>query len=385
MSKAIQFSFAWAFVLSPIWNAGASLGIGVGFLLSLIRLIQHRNVNSLLKLWPFLAYFALVVIGLAWSSNMDSGLASVQVQLSFMLMPVLALGAYAEGLTLQKFRRIVEVTLGLSFLLMLIDVFGQLEEMSFLEGITGSQFSLPYMHRAYFMNYIALGVFLWWTDRAKATIWSTLYFALLMVVFWILQGRMNILALTAILPVVLILGLKWKKPRWVYGPLIAGGIMLIGYVTDAIPTRFEEESIQQELEGDETNVPTSNSRTYLWRMGFEVYKKHAFTGTGTGDLHDEMNAQYEEVGYGFALERNYNVHNQILQSLVTFGPIGLLLVIALFLEPLRRAVKARSALLIMWVLYSGAVVLTESYFDRFHGVFLYAAATSFLLLTTKRE
>jgi O-antigen ligase len=51
---------------------------------------------------------------------------------------------------------------------------------------------------------------------------------------------------------------------------------------------------------------------------------------GTGDIKDELKKVYKEREYIYPYERNYNAHNQYLQTWAALGTIGLLSLLGIF-------------------------------------------------------
>jgi O-antigen ligase len=63
-------------------------------------------------------------------------------------------------------------------------------------------------------------------------------------------------------------------------------------------------------------------RLIFWRVGWRLFKKHPFFGTGTGDVKKEIKAEYES--YPVYVEPKYRLraHNQFITFLMTFGMVG---------------------------------------------------------------
>jgi uncharacterized membrane protein YhaH (DUF805 family) len=62
-----------------------------------------------------------------------------------------------------------------------------------------------------------------------------------------------------------------------------------------------------------------------------VINNNLVFGTGTGDIKDELNNQYEKTNFIYGSDLKYNCHNQFLQIIATFGIIfGFPLILILF-------------------------------------------------------
>lgn len=383
MKKALLISFVFAFGVSALWPTGSAIGIAVSFLLSMVLLAKKEVRFQPKYILPFTAYFVWLLAGLLWTDNFGEGQRNVEVQLSFLFMPVVASALVQTGFTRVQFKKVLYGTLALSIGVMLYEASTHVPESTWIEAIAGSQLSLPFMHRAYFMNYIALAIILWLWDDEAMDARSIMGLVGLVIAFWILQGRMNILVLAGVLGIALVWGIIAKKKRVYSGVGIIALVLGLSVYADFIPSRFDED-VSNEMQTTEDGVPQKNSRFFIWEMAFNAFSEQPVIGVGTGDVQDALNHQYEEVGYTFALVREYNAHNQYLQTAVTGGAIGLIALLMCFLLPFVSAIKERDVVLLLWLVTVAGVILTESYFVRFHGVFVFASVTPLLWLTTKR-
>lgn len=80
---------------------------------------------------------------------------------------------------------------------------------------------------------------------------------------------------------------------------------------------------------------TMLQRFELWRAGWQVYCQHPLFGTGTGDVEDECHAQLKDDQSPLA-GTTMHTHNQYLTLLITFGAVGLLLILLAFGAALRH-------------------------------------------------
>ncbi|KAB2814030.1 O-antigen ligase family protein [Phaeocystidibacter luteus] len=383
MARALRYIFAFTLIVSVVWPTGAAIGMGLSTAMSILLLIFQKVKLNVRLLWPFLGYFVLLLSSILWSSDAQSATRGVEVQLSFLLLPFIANVLSATGYSRADLYVDLRLTLLVSFVFMGVDAYNAMAESSFIESIAGSQLSLPFVHRAYFMNYIVLAIFIWLSSESKHGVLDWVLIASMVLMLWVLQGRMNILAFAAATCLGGFAAVVKKSRRFLFGSLASLVLLMVFYVADFIPTRFDED-VAKEVQTSDDGVPQSNSRFFLWEMGASVWGDNLLLGVGVGDVQQELNNQYEEVGYEFALIRSYNCHNQYLQTAVTIGILGLLFMISIFLLPLASAIKNRDILLLCWVVYIGLAILTESYFVRFHGAFFISGITSLLWFTTRR-
>lgn len=110
------------------------------------------------------------------------------------------------------------------------------------------------------------------------------------------------------------------------------------------------------------------TRLLTWSSGIALIKENALLGVGAGDTEDVLLDFYKKNGYTACYERQYNVHNQYLETWLAAGFFGLLLLIVMLSNFLVVYHRRRD---ILAVLFIGVIMvngLFESVFDRYSGV-----------------
>ncbi len=79
-------------------------------------------------------------------------------------------------------------------------------------------------------------------------------------------------------------------------------------------------------------------RFELWRNAWGIFLDHPLFGTGTGDVMDECQARLAAADSPL-VGHDYNIHNQYLAFLVTFGIVGTLLIVVSFIFGVWRHLK----------------------------------------------
>jgi len=77
-----------------------------------------------------------------------------------------------------------------------------------------------------------------------------------------------------------------------------------------------------------------NIRYDIWSASFEIIKKSPVLGTGLGDTQNKLNQEYLERGNALVDKLNYNCHNQFIETQVSTGIIGLIILMAILFSPL---------------------------------------------------
>jgi O-antigen ligase len=126
-------------------------------------------------------------------------------------------------------------------------------------------------------------------------------------------------------------------------------------------------------------------RLEKWKNAMECYLQFPILGTGAGDCSDELQKVYKKNNFAIAYNAHYNPHNQYIQTLLTLGPIGLILFAAIFGIAFFRAWRYRNfTLLLLTYVFAGSMI-TESMLERQTGVFLFSVLLPFFASIPKNQ
>jgi O-antigen ligase len=129
-----------------------------------------------------------------------------------------------------------------------------------------------------------------------------------------------------------------------------------------------------------------NIRLAVWKCAWELVEHHWITGIPLGDKQDRLMEVYRSRQFDFAIGTRRNMHNTYLDTLCTFGIIGLLLfVIGFFVLPGIACYRSSDAFG-GFVLISFAISLfTETYIDKSIGCILLGFFVSFVISYKKAQ
>jgi O-antigen ligase len=152
---------------------------------------------------------------------------------------------------------------------------------------------------------------------------------------------------------------------------------------DQVSKVLNEEEVSKKA-GESTAV-----RVLIWKSAWEIIKKHPLIGVGTGDVKDELRANYKLNGYEEPFKKNYNAHNQYFQTFVALGGVGLLLFLLVFAYPAFMSYSKNNYLYLMFTINIAVSCLTESILEVQAGVIFFAFFTCLfspiLTATTNRK
>ncbi|QQR86118.1 MAG: O-antigen ligase family protein [Flavobacteriales bacterium] len=339
--------------------------------------------------YPYLMVFGLLhIIGLAWTSNLGFGLFDLQIKLPLLVLPLLAgfCGAHVRtGRDLLAF--VFSLSGALMVLVCTVASVWRIatgSDLSPAQEVFSSYWSLL-LHPSYFALYLSLAIAAWcllpihtWVPRS----WSVGVLALLNLGVVLSASKIGWLLLTPLLVTLVVLV---RRNAFVRRTLLgmmafaAAGVAVLvmasPYARDRVQEMFRASSEQKH----DPNATTSSAVRWLtWGTAWELFKVQPWSGTGTGDIKDELVAVYNAKGYTGAAERRLNAHNQYLQSAACLGVLALAALLAMVLVPL-AAGRARDPLFTLFVLLVALNWLVESMLEVQAGAVFFAVFAVLLL------
>ncbi|MEZ4755374.1 MAG: O-antigen ligase family protein [Flavobacteriales bacterium] len=330
---------------------------------------------------------------MGWSSNTGFGLFDLEVKAAFLLFPMLlwilpANQALDPSLAWRAFTWAnvgsVVICLGAAMWRFIHEVYlreqGLLpEDPAWTNHFFESRFSF-FLHPSYMAMYLCASLAMVllkrtgpqphpWLDQAVP--------ALLTLGVMLCNSKMGWLTLAAVLALAL-LG-NWQDARLRSRLILLAAIGSALFITLFLSFPTVSGKFVQALSATGAIDPTSDQSSALRRMAWdsalELFRREPLTGSGTGDIKDDLMQQYHEKGYVHAEAKRMNAHSQFLQSAAALGLPGLVLVLILVLLPLFIAFKTgdRSAqvfwiiVLLNWSVESMAEVQAGVVFVAFFG------------------
>ncbi len=133
-------------------------------------------------------------------------------------------------------------------------------------------------------------------------------------------------------------------------------------------------------------------RLLFWRISWEQYinEGNLLLGVGIGDGQDLMNKSYKDYGiYTGNPDLNdtgyleYNSHNQYIQTLLETGTLGLFLLLAMYLYPIKYILNPKNTLLAVVFTLMLSVSITESLLETQKGSVFFALFIPLMILHAK--
>ena len=360
-----------------------------------------KNSQSKFYFFLFISLYLLYCTGLIYSENKEYGLKDLETKLSLLLFPIVYFSS--EKLNAEKIRSLFAAfTYGCAAAALLC--FGnavyQYFHVKYLlaQNIWAYNYGINFflkdrisawMHPSYISMYFAMAlysIYFFRKENADSSIWKKYFIPAVLSVFILLfNSKAGILSLF-LLGSYICWQLIVKERKFKLAALIITSALSLFSVLYFTAPEFEAriKGVFNSFSPD-TNIKTSEestaSRIAIWKAAKIVISENFLTGTGTGDVKDELINEYKKEEMTFALQQNLNAHSQFLQTFAAIGIAGFFSLFAALFIPLFREWKKQNSLYIVFLLLMILNLLAESMFETQAGVVFYAFFNSLLLFS----
>jgi O-antigen ligase len=383
--KLVQFILLFfAFSLPFSINFSNILLVVLATLLLLRKDIVQRiwTIRHNPYILSYLALFGLYALSMLWSDNSRVAGFTLEKHLALLIIPVTFFANY------DKFSSKLVKWVLFAFVLGVFASYAYLAFKFGLSSVSNPNLTLFYFFREMTVQYVQLHP----TYLAMYTVFSvcillaSLYkknlgiqMLLRVLGVFILIGltlltgaRMPIIALVLIL-LVLVIYIIFNSKYWVFSSI--GSVIFFAGLIFLIPkVKVVKERIS-ELQETELAPPIGvhfnsvNLRVAQLLCSKQLIQENWLIGVGIGDVQDQLNGCYSGHKWSPALyERSYNTHNQYLQTFLSTGIIGFVLLLVLFGMVLRFSIKSKNIIFASFIILFSFCCLTESMFEKNKGI-----------------
>lgn len=168
------------------------------------------------------------------------------------------------------------------------------------------------------------------------------------------------------------------RTRNVNGILLIGLMLMCGlFLVKFLPALNQRVEVLFRLgaEGD--------WRYYEFSSAWNAIQKNPIWGWGFNGAEQQLVKEYERIGWPEGIQYRFNAHNQILQTTLEQGAVGLVALLMVYVMTFYTAIKKGGFLGWSFVLFFALCSLTEAVLYRNKGIMFYAAFCGFLLMTKR--
>ncbi len=113
------------------------------------------------------------------------------------------------------------------------------------------------------------------------------------------------------------------------------------------------------------------SRVHIWKAGIEIIADNFFTGVGTGNSKDELVRKYELYGFTDPFRLKANAHNQFFETFIDLGVGGFLLLLLLFIYPVRQSLRRKNSIFLLFLFVLAFNFLFETMLNKMSGAIFF--------------
>jgi len=350
-------------------------------------------MNTLL----FAGLYILYLVGLAYTQNFEYGLFDLEVKMSLFIFPVVFASIREEVLSAENARNVL-LTFALGVFVSMLLNYG-VALVNYIE--TGEIDSFYYMklavfiHPSYLAMYVcfAISILLYfnlkgWIKKPWLKALSLLMIAVFELFVIMLSSKAGILGLVLTIAMfisyIIVIQRRFLTGITV-GALLTASFLVLFLLFPTSADRFVEsrDALEQADVRADNIAESTGERILIWWYSFEITNDNFLAGVGTGDVKDQLLLKYEEKGMSNARQLQLNAHNQYLQTLISLGILGLIVLLLNLVLPALYSNDHKHYLYLIFLILISFNFLFESMLETQAGVVFYAFFNVYLFAIKK--
>lgn len=399
------------------------------------KVIQSISSNSFFL--AFIIFYILYALSFFWSENQSFAIADLVLKIPILILPLIMLSH--EPLSIKEINKLL-LAFSLSVIVLncycFFDaLFNYLNTRSINEFFYGSL--TVNMHTAYQATFTSFSIFILvyiYLNKEYSNNWIFLFLIVLQFLFlFLLSSRMQMLCLSVVTPIFLIFHYYLKQKIYLgfsYTILAFVVSYLLVSTPSVLNNRYKQTVSHISSIGNDSQ--NSDPRKFIWKKAIDIIKYNWLFGVGVGDAKDvlvssyskefskpitdhkvdsiinilkanskNLNTQVKKLTsdhtklkkeseniliqqinkYKYFAKKQYNFHNQYLQTFATVGFFGLIILIYLLSHLFIVSIIKQDYIVAAFLFLIALSFLTESMLERQAGVVFF---TFFYLLLVMR-
>ncbi len=367
--------------------------------------VLHNRKRSFLFLFSLLYFFYL--FGLLYSQNLDYALFDIQMKLSLLIFPLIFSTLDFNFFNKEKINKILwafvfgSLTISVSCL---ISSFFEYQKTSLLQDfyyirlsdIRLFGFKLISKHPSYFamsLNFSSGIILIKLIENLKKHSLLINFLLIITILFFfififLLSSKAGISSFVLVSCSIIVYLIIYKKQYFISLIMVVVIPIIFFFSIELFPHSFDRiveatEIVNKSEEINKNTIDGTAERILIWHSALEIIKKNFLFGVGTGDVKDILMKEYKKEHITEAYKQKLNAHNQYLQTSLSIGFFGLIVLLISLLLPFVDSFKNGNFLFIIFLLIISFNFLFESMLERQSGVVFYAFFNSFLFFSKK--
>lgn len=356
------------------------------FILLINTLINLHLNKQKIKLenifWAYLPIFYFIhVIFLLNTKNLKAGFFDLEVKFSLLFLPILFF--LSKNFFKKYFNTILKTSFLVPFTIFTIFLIRSLINYFCTSNINKffyDELTYPY-HPSYFAVFLTMGfLFFYNFTYDKKLKFKYLIITFYLLAIYLISSKANFLILPIVLFIIGIYEIKGRKYiGFIYLLLLLLTLSIFLFLFNK-RIYYEKVLLKENLRLLTTNDKKLNEKAYasttvrlvLLKLSKEIIKENFLFGVGTGDIKDVLLEKYKENGVKEALDRQLNLHNQFLETLIGQGIIGFAFLLFIFLFNFIKNLKTKNYIFLCLHIVFFINFMFESMLNTQAGVILYS-------------
>ena len=398
--KVVDFLFITIGVTIPFWMLANNIAI----ILTLVTAIVYSATNRMsVKKWeplytPLILLFALMVIALLYTNNLERGFKKLEHRIVFLVIPIICYlfsGFINKKLVFKILKWYVLSILLASLIFYSTAILRTLYYASpnpFNE-VNGNFFSYMELtkiiedtHPIYFGTQVLFVLFIIGYDaiESKGILKITIAFKLMLILYLtVLLFFLNSFLLTGLFLIMIVyfgfLLKKHTKFKLFIAALLLVSISLSSlFVVDKLNgIDIKNDITSRDFSG--SDFTAVRARVAKYYCSIDLISNNFWTGVSPGDEIDELMKYYEKNNFIHGKTQKFNSHNQYLTEFIYTGVFGFLVLVSLFFVIFKKGLVSHNKLLIAIGFIYLCFNLTESALVRNKGIIFFVFFTCLLV------
>lgn len=379
--------------IAPKFVAPAILVVFIYTVVQTIRKKIKIDYSNRFLLLPGL--FVLYLIGCLYTENTQAIGFEIESRLSFVIFPILFVFIPYDEVQFRKTARIYLLIALLSSIFCLLNAISCESEFQYGGYCYLKKYLAYQLHTSYISLYYLFAIMIMIYYRLikkplfNISIEIIASFALLIFIFFFTSKAAYLsVFLTLFLGV---LFLFFKKIKYYFRILwLALFVIIIAvfvFVPNPVKSKLAKsyDAVQsfnqnksQFFESNKDKTESSAARLIIWSITWQEIKKYPL-GVGTGDIKPHLIDQYRKLGFDKFAKNEYNPHNQYLQTGLSIGFPGIIMLLLLFILPMVMALRQKKYLFFSFLLIFSFNCLFESMLEVQAGIVFFSFIFSWFM------
>lgn len=376
------------------------VGISTGLLIILTAIrFSNADFSELTRwiFWSVVGFFIMHVVCLVYTADIRNGLSHIEMKLSMLAFPLIftfcrhkisradiekVLLFFAGSMTVVS---IISLAYAGYRYLYHQHIYKQNIFFFYYSDLV-QPFDFSPSYYSMYVSFAALILVIFLIDNyVRLKLWQ-LILGLTTAVFLsgfnvLLSARMPLIAFFIVLAYVVISRVRIRTLTG-YAAVILGIVCILAFFAlnrYTLRRVFTMDSLSYTIDNPDFKAWNAiTTRIAIWKTNAELLTDNWLLGVGRGDADHEVIEVYREHKYWFAFNGRFNLHNEYLQTIVSVGIVGLILLLMTFWLGLYRGYLNHNWFLIAFLLLVMLCFISESVLGRLKGVLFFSFFISLL-------